>query len=191
MHWKGHMSRRHCSPFTDAGFFTDGTHTNTGRPIFHTRFGSSYSVSPGAYKAREVDSQQVFFCSNDAVSSLSRLEQPYSLLLSSLTPLPALFSLDESSKYKYLSSRRLYKVQAKISGHAIHDKTELWKLELMLVVLTYPDISNKLLVQIRRYAEVNLRPSVRRVRSLWPPFAPRGSSRYGGTRFFRFRPPEI
>ena len=41
-----------------------------------------------------------------------------SLLLSS--PAPRSLSLYQSQKNKYLTSRRLYKVQAKISGHAVH-----------------------------------------------------------------------
>ena len=40
------------------------------------------------------------------------------MISSSLLTHPLLFSLDQRQKNKYLSSRRLYKVQAKISGHA-------------------------------------------------------------------------
>ena len=64
--------------------------------------------------ARDVEGQQVFF-SSDTVSSLARLE-PYSLLLPHSPP--PLFSLKQSPKIHYLSIRRLYKLQAKISGHA-------------------------------------------------------------------------
>ena len=63
--------------------------------------------------AREVEGQQ--FYSSDSVSRLARFA-PCSLLLSSFAP-----ALHSRSKIKYLSSRRLYKLQVKISGHAVHD----------------------------------------------------------------------
>ena len=68
--------------------------------------------------ARDVKGQHLF--SFEAVSGLARFE-PCSALLSSLVQPPALLSRPES-KNKYLSSR-LYKLQAKISGHAVasHD----------------------------------------------------------------------
>ena len=69
--------------------------------------------------ARDVEGQQ-FFLTSDAVSGLARFE-PCSLLLISLTP--PLFALDHSTINKHLSSRRLYKLQAKISGHAVQQST--------------------------------------------------------------------
>ena len=73
------------------------------------------------------DLGSTFFFSSDTVSSFTWFEQ-WSLLLSSLAPTP-LFSHDKSKKNKYLSSRRLYKLLAKISGHAVHSVQEklcLW-----------------------------------------------------------------
>ena len=75
----------------------------------------------------------------DTVSSLARFE-PCSLLLSSLVP--PLFSLStKSPKIKYLSSRRLCKLKAKISEHAVntaHPSTSISHLLCSLKIVFFP-----------------------------------------------------
>ena len=44
----------------------------------------------------------------------------FAMFTSLLKLAPPLFSLDKSPKNKYLSSRRLYKLQAKISGNTLY-----------------------------------------------------------------------
>ena len=67
--------------------------------------------------ARDVRCQQFFGALNPA-----RFES-CSLLLFFLTP--AILSRPESKKYKYLFSRQLYKLQAKICGHVVCCKHQL------------------------------------------------------------------
>ena len=63
--------------------------------------------------ARDVEGQQLFLSSNVA---LFRVSLDYSYVLFTTPPI---FSLAPSKKIKYRSSRLLYKLQAKISGHAV------------------------------------------------------------------------